>query len=126
MADTPDQQMIPGQVAITIAHAYALTIEDLSVKRTRASTVRTGFGGNFAKSRGVYQYTYSFKMPPLMVGFEVPLLVLAAPHALTYFLGSIEYTLDGCEVNDDSLSISQQSGNTGCDFNGNALKRTPE
>lgn len=121
-----DQQIIPGQVPVLINHTYALTIEDLSVNRTRASAVRTGFAGNFAKSEGVYQYTFNFTMPPLATGYEVPLATLAAPFSLTYRLGAIEFTLNGCTANDDSLTVAQQAGNTSSQFRGNALSRTPE
>jgi hypothetical protein len=125
MADLSEHSLIPGQVPILINHQFALTIEDLSVKRTRASAVRSGFAGNFGKSKGIYQYSFSFKMPPLVVGYEIDLSVLAEPFTLTYRLGNVEFSLNGAEVNDDSLAVAQQAGSTGSDFNGNALNRTP-
>jgi hypothetical protein len=126
VADLAEQQTIPGQVPVLINHTYALTIENLSVQRTRSSSVATGFAGNFAKRTGVYQYSLSFEMPPLATGWEVPVEVLAAPFTLTYRVGALEYSLDGCEVNDDSLSVAMQQGNTQSTFRGNALQRKPQ
>lgn len=126
MADLAEQQTIPGQVPVLINHTYALTIENLSVQRTRSSSVATGFAGNFAKRTGVYQYSFNFEMPPLATGWEVPVEVLAAPFTLTYRVGALEYSLDGCEVNDDSLSVAMQQGNTSSTFRGNALQRKPQ
>ena len=121
-----DQQLIPGQVPVLVNHTFSLTIENLSISRTRSSTVRTGFAGNFAKSKGVYQYTFSFEMPPLVIGYEIPLAVLAAPFTLTIRPGVNEFSLNGAEVNSDDLKVSMQQGNTSSNFSGNALSRTPE
>lgn len=127
MADLPLQQFIPGQVPVLINHTFALTIENFSGQRTRASSVASGFAGNFAKRRGIYQYSVSFDMPPLATGgFEVPLSVLAVPFDLTLRVGDQEFTYNGCEVNDDDLSVTMQTGNTTAKFRGNALSRTPQ
>jgi len=127
MPDLALQQFIPGQVPILIDHTFALTIENLTVQRTRASSVATGFAGNYAKRTGVYQYTFSFDMPPLATGgFEVPLSVLSKPFTLTYRVGDQEFSLNGAEVNDDDLNVAMQQGNTTSKFRGNALSRTPQ
>lgn len=123
MPDLADQQMIPGQVPVRINDTYAITIENLSVQGTRSVAVASGFAGNFAKRKGIKQFTFSFDMPPLVVGYEVPLAVLEQPFKLTYVVGSVEYDLDGCDLSDDSLSVAQQSGNTTSQFRGNALNR---
>lgn len=123
----PDQQRIPGQCPILVNHTFALTIENFSVQRTRSSSVATGFAGNYAKRTGIYQYSFNFDMPPLATGgYEVPLTVLASAHSITYRVGDQEFTLDGCEVNSDDLSVAMAAGNTTSKFTGNALRRSPE
>lgn len=126
MSTTPDQSDIPGQVPILINHTFALTIENFSVHRTRASQVATGFAGNYGKRKGVYQYSFEFDMPPTVVGYEVPLEVLAQPFTLTIRPGAKEFSFFGCEANDDDLSVSMQSGSTSSKFRGNAISRKPQ
>jgi len=126
VSTTPDQQNIPGQVPVLINHTFALTIENFSVHRTRSSAVATGFAGNFAKRKGVFQYSFEFDMPPLTVGYEVPLAVLEQPFTLTIRPGASEYSYGGCEVNDDDLSVAMQAGSTSSKFRGNAIDRTPK
>ncbi len=127
MADLPAQQFIPGQIPVLINHAFSLTIENLGVQRNRASSVATGFSGNFGKRTGVYQYAFSFDMPPLATGgWEVPLTELSSTFTLTYRVGDQEFTLDGCDVNSDDLAVAMQSGNTTTKWSGNALSRTPQ
>lgn len=127
MADLAEQQFIPGQIPIAINHTYTTTVENFSVNKTRASAVATGFAGNYAKRTGVPQYTFDFDMPPLATGGqEVPSSVLRVPFTLTYFVGDQQFQLDGCEANDESLTVAMQQGNTTQKFRGNALSRTPE
>ena len=125
MTMLPDQQMIPGQCPISINHQFALTVEDFSVQRSRPVSVATGFAGNFGKRVGVAQYTFSYTMPPLANGYEVPLAVLSQPHSITYLVGNQEFTLDGCDLSSDDLTVAMAAGTTGSKFSGNALKRTP-
>lgn len=125
MAELPPQQIIPGQVPILWNHTFALTIENFSVQATAASSVATGFAGNYATREGVPQYTFSFDMPPLASGFEIPLSVLKTRGTITYRVGEQEYNLYGAKVNDDDLSVSMQQGNTTSKFRGNALSRDP-
>jgi len=127
MPDLALQQFIPGQVPVLINHTFALTIENLTVQRTRSSSVATGFAGNYAKRKGVYQYAFTFDMPPLATGgFEVPLPVLSETFTLTYRVGDQEFTLNGADVNDDDLNVAMQQGNTTTKFRGNALSRSPQ
>lgn len=127
MPALPNQNFIPGQIPVLVNDKFALTIENLSVQRTRASSVATGFAGNYGKRVGVYQYSFSFDMPPLATGgYEIPLTELQSPFALSYRIGTQEFRLEGCDVNDDDLSVAMQQGNTSSKFRGNALKRVPE
>lgn len=126
MPDLALNQFVPGQIPILVNHRFLLTVEDFSVARTRSSSVATGFAGNFAKRTGVYQYSFSFSMPPLATGsFEVSLGELGAPFTLSYRIGAQEFSLVGCEVNDDDLSVAMQAGSTTAKFRGNALSRVP-
>jgi hypothetical protein len=126
MPDLADQQFIPGQIPILINDKFALTIENFSVQKTRASSVATGFAGNYAKRKGVAQFTFSFDMPPLATGgFEIPLAVLESTFKLSYRIGAQPFDLDGCDVNDEDLAAAMQSGNTTAKFRGNALNRVP-
>lgn len=116
---------IPGQVPVRINHTYAITITDLTVKKDTAQATKSGAFGNFAMAKGVPQYSFTFKMPPRVIGYEVPLSVLEEGFTLSYDLGLQTYTLFGCGVSSESLTVSQQSGGTDTDFNGNALRRDP-
>lgn len=127
MPDLPAHQVIPGQVPVLVNDKFALTIENLTVQRTRPSSVATGFAGNFAKRVGVYQYTFSFDMPPLATGgYEIDLTELSDPFSLSYRIGDQEFRLEGADVNDDDLSVAMAAGNTTSKFRGNALRRIPE
>lgn len=126
MADLADSQTIPGQIPIAINSRYTLTVENFSVQRSRSVAVATGFGGNFAKRKGVPQWTISWEMPPLLSGgYEVPLSVLEGTMTISYWVGAQEYTLDGVDLSGETLSVQMQAGNTSTQFSATALNRTP-
>jgi len=122
---------VPGQLPVTINDAYATTIERFSIDKDRASSVHTGFTGNFAKGEGVFQYTFSFEMPPLVNpdgtgGWQFTASVLKGPFTLSFYIGSQEYRVTGCGVNKKSIQVAMAQGNTSSPFSGNALNCTPE
>lgn len=125
MADPAAQQIIPGQVPITIDHAFALTIENLSCTKSAASAVAYGFAGPFGSRDGQPTVTFTFEMPPLATGFEVDLSVLYTRKTWEYTVGAVVYTLVNARVTSDSTSVDQLQGNTRTTFQGNAFQRLP-
>jgi len=122
---------VPGQLPVSINDRYATTIKGFTVKQNRSSTVHSGFTGNFAKSEGIYQYSFDFEMPPLKNddgtgGWQFTANVLKGPFTLSFYIGSQEYRLTGCGVNDKSLQVAQAAGSTSSPMSGNALRCTPE
>jgi hypothetical protein len=122
-----DTTQIPGQIPVLINDTFATNITNFSPRRTQASQIYTGFLGNFGKSYGVPQYSFTMQMPPRVDkgGWQFNPAVLARPFTLSFRIGSQEYRLTGCTVNDADLSVAMKEGNVGSNMAGTAMKCDP-
>ena len=102
-----------GQVPAEIDHKYAVTLTDLDVKKATQTTVKKGALGPIGTAQGIPDYTANFTLAYPKTGLELNLEALSLKpggFSLTYTAGINRWSLVGCKLSEDTLTVNNAQG----------------
>jgi hypothetical protein len=105
---------LAGQVPAELDHRLAVTLTNLSVRKSTPTVVKKGAVGVIGTAQGIPDVTGSFKLAAPKTGLEIDLDALGSKpggFTLTYSIGTMRFAVLGCRFSEDDISVDNGAGN---------------